>query len=118
MKTTATRNTVKTALENVNKEHGYKLTFNRDEVKGDRFFFTIRSEKSGIPGARTSWSGRNMVSASWHAHGYLFDEIFKLEPDAVIWSGSQKITKDFGNWVDRNIGSRVDPCMYSETSIL
>lgn len=118
MRTNASNITVITALERVNQQHGYKLEFNRFEKRGNWIHFTIQSEKSGIPGARTSHSGRNLVSASWHAHGYLFDEIFKIEPDAVIWSAGEKITREHGNWQDKNIGSIMQPCYYSETSIL
>lgn len=117
MKTTAQRETVIKAIDNVNKEHGYKIYLNRDEIQGKWYHFTLKSD-SGIPGARTSWSGRNLACASWHAHGYIFDEIFKIDPEAVIWSIGEKITKDFGNWQDKNIGSMVQPCYFSETSIL
>lgn len=118
MRTNAKRSTVISAMENVNNKHGYKLILNRDEIKGKWYHFTIRSEKSGIAGSRTSWSGRNMVSASWHAHGYLFDEIFNIEPDSKVISMGKEITREKGNWQDRNIGSMVSPCCFSETSIL
>lgn len=117
MKTTASHQTVSTAIETVNKEQGYQIEFNRNDQSGKWFNFTLKS-KSGIPGARTSHSGRNLACASWHAHGYVFDEIFKLDPNAVIVSVGEKITKDFGNWQDRNIGSMMNPCYFSETSIL
>lgn len=106
-------------LHNVNAKHGYKLIFNREpEKRGNYIHFTIRSEKSGIPGARTSWSGRNMVSASWHSHGYLFDEIWEHSPNAIIYSGNMKMTNKEDNWQDRNIGSMINPVMFSQTSIL
>lgn len=118
MKTTANNITVITALERVNQKHGYQLTFNRFDRSGKYINFTIKSKKSGIPGARYSHSGRKLISASWHAHGYLFDEIFKIEPEAIIYSMGEKITKNHGNWKDKNIGSVYNPCYFSETSIL
>jgi hypothetical protein len=118
MKTTANLNTVQKALETVNKKHGYKIIFNRCDQSGKWLNFTIRSEKSNIPGARVSHSGKNLTSASWHAHGFLFDEIFKLDPDAIIQSAGAKITKEHGNWIDKNIGSINAPCYFSDTSIL
>jgi hypothetical protein len=118
MKTNAKRSTVIEAIEKINNDHGYKIILNKDEIQGKWFYFTIRSEVSGIPGARNSCSGRKLVSASWHSHGYLFDEIFEIEPDALIYSGGEKITKQYGNWQDRNIGSHYQPCYFSETSIL
>ena len=106
-------------LQKVNKEHGYKLIYNREpEQKGNYIHFTIRSEKSGIPGARTSWSGRNMVSASWHSHGYLFDNIYDLNPDAIIVCGRTRYECKDDNWQDYNIGSIMQPCYFSGTSIL
>jgi hypothetical protein len=117
MKTNANFNIVAQALATVNKKYDYRLEFNRADTTGKWFNFTIKS-KSGIPGARLSCSGRKLAFASWHAHGYLFDEIFKLSENAVIYSASEKITKDRGNWRDINIGSIMSPCMLSGTSIL
>ncbi len=116
MKTTASNLTVLTALDRVNKEHGYNLEFKRFEIKGKYVHFTIKS-RSGIAGARTSATGRNLAAASWHAHGYLFEEILKIEPEAVIYSLDRKIDIDGGNWEDMNVGSMMQPCMMSETSI-
>lgn len=117
MKTNTSFSNLTQALEAVNTKHGYKLSFDRLETKGKYIFFTLKTA-SKIPGARVSWSGRNLPKASWHAHGYLFDEIFNLDSTAIIYSGEQKITKMQGNWIDRNIGSHFAPCMYSQTSIL
>lgn len=106
-------------LNKVNKDHGYKLIYNRHpERQGNFIVFTIRSEKSGIAGARTSHSGRNMPSASWHAHGYLFDNIWDINPQARIDTGGTKMTNRSFNWQDRNIGSMMQPCMFSSTSLL
>ena len=90
MKTTATKSQVQQAIDNVNKKHGYKIEFNRADQSGKWFNFTIKS-KSGIPGARISHSGRNLASASWHAHGYLFDELLEINPDAVIHSNGLRL---------------------------
>lgn len=116
MKTTAKRETVIQAIENVNNAHGYKIELNRDDQTGKWFNFTLKS-KSKIPGSRVSHSGRNLAAASWHAHGYIFDEIFKIQPNCVIVSGGNKITVDCGNWEDKNIGSYFSPRYFSETSI-
>ena len=119
MRTNASIEVLRQALENVNTDHGYKLTFNMLEQKGNRVHFTIKSA-SGIPGARESASGRNRPCASWHAHGYLFDEIFRLDRSATIWSGDKKITISGGNWQDIRIAGPAYPGMQwmSETSIL
>ncbi len=117
MKTTATVFTVKQAIDKVNKKQGYKIEFNRADQSGKWFNFTLKS-RSGIPGARTSWSGRNLACASWHAHGYIFDEIFTIDPDCVIWSNGEKMESKYDNWKDKNIGLIAQPCQFSETSIL
>ena len=118
MKTDAKRETVINAINEINARFNYKIELNRDDQQGKWFHFTIKSEKSGIPGSRYSWSGRKLVSASWHAHGHLFDEIFKEDPNAIIWSAGNKITIESGNWQDKNIGSYFCPVYFSETSIL
>jgi hypothetical protein len=107
-------------LESVNRERGYKLIFNRrPEIKGEYIHFTIRSERSKIPGARTSYRGVNLISASWHSHGYLFDKIWDINPNAIIYSGSLKMTSKKDNWQDYNIGSiMLYPMRFSQTSIL
>lgn len=118
MKTTAKQETVKKALEAVNSEYGYRLEFNRADQSGKWFNFTIQSGKSGVPGSRTSHSGRKLKSASWHAHGYLFDKILEMDPQAVIKTAGKAIDINGGNWEDWNCGSDHSPCYISKTSIL
>lgn len=119
MRTNASIEVLREALENVNDDHRYRLTFNRLEQVGRQVHFTIKSAP-GIPGARVSASGRNLPCASWHAHGYLFDEIFRLDRSATIWSGGKKITISEGNWQDIRIAGPAYPGMQwmSGTSIL
>ena len=117
MKTTARKETVIIAINNVNEKRGYKIELKRSDQTGKWFNFTLKS-KSRIPGARVSYSGRNLAAASWHAHGYIIDEIFKIEPAAVIYSAGEKIDVYGGNWIDKNIGSYYNPVYYSQTSIL
>ena len=118
MKTTATKEQVLMALENVNKEYGYQLELNNCQQLSKKVFqFTIRSAKSGIPGARYSSTGRKLVSASWHAHGYVMDEIFEINPDCYIDSMGKRLTKGF-RWEDKNVGSIINAVSFSELSIL
>lgn len=111
------------ALRAVNRSHGYQLIWNRApealNAKGTRFACTIRSKVSGIKGSRTSSTGRKLVSASWHAHGFFFESILAYAPNAVIRIGrnSGKVDQHGGNWRDFNIGSQMSPCMASSTSI-
>ena len=117
MKTTATKEQVLQAVSIVNNREGYQISLNRADQSGKWFNFTLKSP-SKVAGARISATGRNLPKASWHAHGYIFEEIFELNPDAVIWSGGNKIDANEGNWQDRNVGSIYRPCYFSETSIL
>lgn len=113
MKTTAKRATVLNAVAKVNKEQGYYISLKRDEQRGKWYNFTLKA-KSGFPGSRYSDTGRKLPSASWYAHGYVFEEIFKEEPNAIIWSLGEKLQAGF-EWKDRNISSEI---LQSETSIL
>lgn len=116
-----TRKQLKQALAKTNAKHGYKLIWNREpeaqNAKGTRFAATIRSKTSKIKGARTSWSGRNIPAASWHAHGHFYEEILAIAPDAVIRVRDRKVDRHGGNWVDWNAGSMMQPAYMSELSI-
>jgi hypothetical protein len=118
METNATKQQVEEAIERVNKQHGYQIEFNNwSYPRNGVFRFTIKSKKSGIPGARYSSSGRKLISASWHTHGYVMDEIFDINPECYIRSLGEKYYKGF-EWKDMNIGSMMNPVNASELSIL
>lgn len=88
------------------KEPGHKLHIRYDDPFGKCIERTKRS-----------------TYACWHVHGYFFDMLFKINPDAKIKSGSMIhegvnlgwITKDSGNWIDTNIGSQMFPVYFSES---
>ena len=125
MKTTASKNVVLAAIDQINKDHGYQIRIKDDRNEPQskwQYHFTITSN-SKIPGARISGSGRNIAAASWHAHGYLFDEILSLDNGARIKSAFSDVYRDktgltVGNWQDISVGSFMYPMMMSETSIL
>jgi hypothetical protein len=102
MKTTASATIVSVAIDYINRKHGYQLELNRFDRTGKWVNFTLKT-KSGIPGAKKSASGRNLSCASWHAHGYVLDEIFKNDPDCVIYSAGKKLTAGFF-WEDFRVG--------------
>ena len=116
MKTTATELTVKKAIELVNKEKGYFISLNRCDQQGKYFNFTLKAE-TGKPGARYSHSGRHLPSASWHAHGYVIDKIFELQPESIIYSLGEKFNVNTWYWQDKNVGSIMNPVQFSELSI-
>ena len=104
------------ALAVINKRFADNISFKRaPEQTGKRWTFTLRAIDSRKAGGRIGHTGRRIGNAAcWHAHGYFFEALFKIAPDAVVYAGSLTISADAGNWQDRNIGSMVQPMMYSE----
>lgn len=57
---------------------------------------------------------RRIASACWHVHGHFFDALYGVNKKAVIVSRGNKITNDYGNWEDTNIGSQMYPYYFSD----
>lgn len=58
-------------------------------------------------------------SACWHVHGDFFDTLLDINPKAIIETSLSAIYKNeygltVGNWEDKNIGSLMNPVLYSE----
>ena len=103
-------------LDFVNRKYHENIRWNRAPEKcGARYRFTLRVNSRTGPGAKRGFSGRRTTAACWHVHGHFFDTLFRICPSAIIRAGNQKITKETGNWQDRNIGSDFHPLMYSES---
>jgi hypothetical protein len=107
-----TINHLENALEIINKKYQGNVTFNRLEQKR----FTLRVKDSSGPGARRGFhNNRKLVSACWHVHGDFFDALFKVKPDAEVFSSSTGwIDRFHGNWIDFGVGSMVYPKRMSE----
>lgn len=117
MTTTATMQQLHQAMEILNKRYPSVAFENIQQVNSKRVRFTLKA-KTGEPGSKRSWTGRRLPKASWHAHGYFFEALFEVAPDAVISSWGMTITAAGGNWQDYNIGSIMNPMYASECSIL
>lgn len=108
------------AMEEVNKRFDNNIEFNRvPEHYGNKIRFTLKVKDSKKEGHRLGSSygdnkQRRLISACWHVHGYFFEEVFKINPNAMIISRNKEITKDYGNWEDDNIGSQMNPLYHSE----
>ena len=124
------------ALAMVNQDYDGNIAFKSFEPKGKGFSFTLTvketsrgkgKNKYAAPGVRKSASSfqqRRIAAACWHVHGHFFEALFKIAPDARVFSTFFKrfqsdsftgwITKDGGNWLDGNIGSTYSPIMFSE----
>lgn len=105
------------ALAKVNKQYRGNIEFETFEANGRGVNFTLRVKDSSGPGHRLGFTGRKMAKACWHAHGHFFEALLAIAPDAEIVSRGgpgTKITRNGGNWQDSNIGSQVQPLMFSE----
>ena len=105
-----TESELRAALDVVNLQYAGNVEFKK--MNFPRFTLTV--EDSGKKGGRIGFTGRKVKAACWHIHGHFFDALFKINPAAYVWSQGGKITKDAGNWQDRNIGSIMNPLMYSD----
>jgi len=111
---------MKQALNELNKRFDNNIEFNRFEKVGNQFHFTLKVIDCRKKGSRYGFSRkkngdrRKIASACWHVHGFFFEELIKINDNAVIKSSMSTINKNQGNWIDRNIGSRIDPMLYSQ----
>lgn len=107
-------------LERINKKYEGNVIWNRYEVKGSQIHFTLRVKDSKRPGHRLGYSRtskgnrRRLTSACWHVHGDFFDALIEVNPEVVIRTMHGTIDKDGGNWQDKQVGSMMDPVMYSQ----
>lgn len=90
--------------------------------KGTRHRVTLRVKDSKGSGHRLGFTRNNdgnrrrLVSACWHVYGTFVDAIFEIAPDAKVSNGvtGKMDTVDSWYWHDRQIGSMMDPIMYSD----
>jgi hypothetical protein len=117
MITTASINTLTTALAMVNDQYDGNIIFREvKQISAKRVQFTLRTKNSRAPGSRLNFQlKRHLPCACWHVHGNFFEAVLKLDSSALIISGGKmRITKDGGNWTDYQIGSMFQPTMASE----
>lgn len=113
-----TQEQMQSALDIVNKRYQGNIRFKRLDKNGKRIIATLTVNDSKAAGSRISASyfsgGRRVKAACWHAHGYFFEALLSINPDAIITSAHSKIDRNGGNWRDVNIGSQMYPVYYSE----
>ena len=115
MITNATIEELEKALKAINQRYNGNITFRRiEQISKGRVRFTLTVHDSRGPGSRISPHGRRIKAACWHAHGHFFEVLFAINPEAFVRSQGKLITKDAGNWEDRNIGSQLSPFYFSE----
>jgi hypothetical protein len=123
MKIKATQEQLEKALDVVNQKYQGNIQWNNFIKNGKGFNVTLKVKNSKEPGhsrgyykspGQGDYSTKRLSSACWHVHGNFFEALFKINPEATIISRGNKITKDFGNWEDFNVGSRMLPQYASE----
>lgn len=117
MKTTAKAEVLQKALEQVNHKYQGNVRFERFDPHTRTVEFTLGVNSSKEPGHRRGFTGKRVAKACWHVHGDFFEAVLRLDPTARIVSRGgpgSVITKQGGNWQDCNIGSMMNPLMYSQ----
>jgi hypothetical protein len=113
---------IKRALSILNKKYKGNITLIEMEnanLKKTAFRFRLSVKDSRKPGGRLGFmrlkngERKHICSACWHVHGDFWDILFSINPETRVWA-HKWITKEKGNWEDRQIGSMMDPLMYSE----
>ena len=118
--TKCTANDLQMALDRVNEKYDSNIRFNPDSDLPERFTLRVNGKGKGSAYSQAYVMGlewakkRRTGSACWHVHGHFFEELLKVNPEAVIKSASGTIDINGGNWIDRNIGSIYSPLYYSE----
>jgi hypothetical protein len=105
---------IESALQKTNERFEDNIIFNRFDYVGKNFQVTLKVKSAKGAGARVGFIGRAMISACWHVYGTFIEELFIVNPSCVIVSMGNKIDINGGNWVDKNIGSQINPLMYSD----
>jgi len=110
----ATRQQLEKALSILNRKYNNNIIWNNYEQKGKAFVITLRVRDSHGMGSRLGFTGRHLVSACWHVHGEFYDILFALNHKTTIQTSRMTMRSKTDNWQDWNIGSYVQPLMYSE----
>jgi hypothetical protein len=82
-----------------------------------RVRFVLRCRSSKGEGARTSASGRRTVSATWEAHGLLFNTLFdaglrRIDAGPVTYTAEK--WEGRASWEDWQVGSMFAPAFMSQ----
>lgn len=111
-----TREDLEKALKIVNKKYNKNIVFNRLDFP----IFTLKCKSSKGKGHRLgiyenkNGTRRKLINCCWHVHGDFFDALFKVNPEAYIYSQGRRIDISRGNWEDKQIGSMMRPLYFSE----
>ena len=107
------KESIEIALNRTNAQFNNNIVFKRIEKSGRKYIVTLTVKDSHGAGARIGWHGRAISAACWHVYGTFFDECFTINPFCTIKQCGKPVTPE-NNWTDWNIGSIVQPLMYSD----
>jgi len=105
------------AMELLNKVFNDNIIFNRltqIDKKGNSFRVTLKVKDSKNIGARRGYTGRRLINACYHVHGYFFQILFMLNPQIQIKSLNNNISENNIWDFDINIGSIMNPLYLSD----
>lgn len=112
----AAKGQIEDALKAINKKYHDNIRFKEFRPAGQtqegkpKFNVTLTVDESRGPGGRLGQAGGHIAAACWHAHGDFMDAL----PKGVEFQVGGQKTHPGDPWVDRNIGSQVQPMYYSE----
>ena len=103
---------IEECLRRVNTVFNGNIVFKRCDLEGQKYVVTLTVISSRADGARVGHTGRRISAACWHVYGMFFAECFYMSANCRIKQCGQLLTKE-NNWRDKNIGSIVEPLLYS-----
>jgi len=98
---------IQIAIDKTGMKFDNNIEANRFDQVGNHYEVTIKCKSPRGKGAKHGYTGRRTTSCCWHVWGTFFDELFNLNSDIVITAQGNRITKDSGNWVDREVGQGI-----------
>lgn len=112
------RENLQKALDTVNKAYDNNIEFNNfQRLSDNRYRVTLRVKSSHGKGARLGFyqnpntgNRKHLISACWHVHGEFFDAL----PEGTRIQTGTIVTYPGAIWQDRNIGSLMNPLMFSD----
>lgn len=115
------RTDLERALEKTNEKYDNNVIWNNfQQMHATTYRVTLKVKDSHGKGSRlgqhltSRGNHRHLISACWHVHGDFFDNLFEINPNAIVEAMDKTITIQGGNWQDSNIGSYMFPLYYSE----
>jgi len=111
------------SLKELNNFYDNNIKLNNHRVlnkNGTRHRLTLRVKDCNGYGSRHGFCEnkngeyRRTNSVCFHGHGDFFEMLFKRNDKCEIRSMNSLITVEYGNWINRNVGSSMYPILFSD----